>query len=508
MSYTYDDLTKTPQNTPATDDSPLHVLQMADEMLEMVKSRLSRDPDNQSDAPDGKHKPILTVVEKTEKAGYSLTSLTLPERLKSDDMLDDKHKEISVSDHKEVHISDEVIDTKESIIVADDKCKDSSSFSQHAEILVSEFKDLPISNEVDDMREHIVIANDNHKESQVTEKIPISEHKELPVSEKDKNIIATDDKLLLSVSEGKESSRSVKSADEIIEETLSKYIEHSEKVDHLTMTNTLKIQTQDCPSALNSKFIEVSHPVRLQKTNVEDTLVKEDQSPVSKPEKQRSNSQFSFDDPLSSPAVTASFKEIESSELFKRKTLPRDNSKEDDFYSRYLDSFKSSFEESTSESTFPVPTIDNVVKAGTSSDPESDLQRSLKSTQGVIPLTLANSWSEFTTPANIYSLSVSNNHIWFTDKSENIYYSVFGGTQNVLWRKATGSASQISVSPSSHIVWRLHKHTVYAGTKISSRHPEGLKWVEAIREVKWIGVDDNCAWLVLVLTLTFTVMII
>ena len=66
----------------------------------------------------------------------------------------------------------------------------------------------------------------------------------------------------------------------------------------------------------------------------------------------------------------------------------------------------------------------------------------------------------------------------------------------IVWRKATGSANQITVSPSGKIVWRLHRGVVYAGTKISSRHPEGLKWVEAVRDVEYIAVGNDCAWLV------------
>ncbi|XP_067682961.1 tectonin beta-propeller repeat-containing protein 2-like [Haliotis asinina] len=109
-------------------------------------------------------------------------------------------------------------------------------------------------------------------------------------------------------------------------------------------------------------------------------------------------------------------------------------------------------------------------------------------------LKLANSWSEIITPTNVYSLVVSETHIWFTDKSENIYYSSLNGVKGVVWRKASGQAKQIAVSSSGSIVWRLQKTTVYAGTKLSSRRPEGLKWVEAVKDVSYISVDDNCAW--------------
>lgn len=57
------------------------------------------------------------------------------------------------------------------------------------------------------------------------------------------------------------------------------------------------------------------------------------------------------------------------------------------------------------------------------------------------------------------------------------------------------AARQISVSRSGSIVWRLHLGSVYAGTKITTRAPAGLNWVEVLRkEVVYIAVDDTVAW--------------
>ncbi|KAK7104074.1 hypothetical protein V1264_018848 [Littorina saxatilis] len=174
----------------------------------------------------------------------------------------------------------------------------------------------------------------------------------------------------------------------------------------------------------------------------------------------------------------------------------------DDFYSKFSDpyspteslescSFVSQEHRSVSEVEDSETGIGRQVSTGSVSSasersvPEATLYR------------LANSWSEFTTPANIYSLGLSSTHVWFTDKSENLYYSALGGTKGILWRKAVAAPSnQISVSPSGHIVWRLHRGKVFAGTKITQRHPEGLKWVEAVRDVMHMSVDDTCAWYV------------
>ncbi|CAL1547450.1 unnamed protein product [Lymnaea stagnalis] len=177
------------------------------------------------------------------------------------------------------------------------------------------------------------------------------------------------------------------------------------------------------------------------------------------------------------------FNEIESTDPF-RKGYVKQNSA-DDFYSIFLDTSPESPE-------FPVVKSQNPQKNLPSVDPqETNLNSEM---QDIGHRRLANSWSEFTTPANIYSLVVSSGHIWFTDKSENIHYSSIGGAKGIMWHKASGQASQISVSPSGHIVWRLHRGVVFAGTKITSRHPEGMKWVEAVRDVETICVDDSFAW--------------
>ncbi|KAJ8308826.1 hypothetical protein KUTeg_013700 [Tegillarca granosa] len=52
----------------------------------------------------------------------------------------------------------------------------------------------------------------------------------------------------------------------------------------------------------------------------------------------------------------------------------------------------------------------------------------------------------------------------------------------------------MAVSRSGYIVWRLYKDTVYVGTRVTAKRPEGLKWEEAVREVQYITVDDSCAW--------------
>lgn len=104
-----------------------------------------------------------------------------------------------------------------------------------------------------------------------------------------------------------------------------------------------------------------------------------------------------------------------------------------------------------------------------------------------------NTWTEISAQGNIHSISVSNTHVWITDRSSNIFYSNLTGP-GVSWKKASGTASQISVSPDGYIIWAMNRNTVYAGTKITAKRPEGMKWVEAVRDVSYICVDNTCAW--------------
>ncbi|KAH9495061.1 hypothetical protein Btru_018728 [Bulinus truncatus] len=176
-------------------------------------------------------------------------------------------------------------------------------------------------------------------------------------------------------------------------------------------------------------------------------------------------------------------KAIEAADPFKKNYKRSITS--DDFYSHFLDTSPESPESPVSKAPRSPASAPIIL-------PPLDENR--LEMRDISQRSLANTWSEFTTPANIYSLVVSNTHIWFTDKSENIYYSSIGSPKGVMWRKASGKANQISVSPSGHIVWRLHHGVVHAGTKINSRHPEGMKWVEAIRDVEMICVDDKSGW--------------
>ncbi|ESO90159.1 hypothetical protein LOTGIDRAFT_233953 [Lottia gigantea] len=163
----------------------------------------------------------------------------------------------------------------------------------------------------------------------------------------------------------------------------------------------------------------------------------------------------------------------------------------DDIYSIYKNPYSDSSFSSVSSPQTSI--LSPETEAYLSQPSASKLEpRRLESVEGKMDLTV-NIFDEVSTGANTYSLCVSETHIWFTDKSENIYYSSVLGPK-IVWRKAAGTASQVAVSSKGHIVWRLHKNVAFAGTKLTSKRPEGLKWVEAVRDVAYVAVDDFTAW--------------
>ena len=159
----------------------------------------------------------------------------------------------------------------------------------------------------------------------------------------------------------------------------------------------------------------------------------------------------------------------------------------DDFYSQFMPKSPSAMSSLMSNSSL------------------SDVKNDFEDNSGVSELIPAsafpnfikavNTWTEIELHGNLYSLSVSSTHVWVTDRSTNIYYSALSGP-GLLWKKVSGYASQISVSKDGNIVWALNKGTVSAGTKITAKRPEGMKWVEAVRDVAYMCVDETCAWYV------------
>ena len=158
---------------------------------------------------------------------------------------------------------------------------------------------------------------------------------------------------------------------------------------------------------------------------------------------------------------------------------------QDDFYSSYT---PKSLDSMSSESSFNSPLERQF------SDPMSESIHILDTPHNPSMGKSVNMWTEITAQGNMLSLCASSTHVWYTDKSTNIWYSSLTGP-GLPWRKASGYASQISVSRSGTIVWRLYKGVAYAGTKITAKCPEGLKWVQSVQgDVAYICVDDTCAW--------------
>ena len=174
-----------------------------------------------------------------------------------------------------------------------------------------------------------------------------------------------------------------------------------------------------------------------------------------------------------------------------RPSLTSAQSIEEDFYKQY-----GSIESPSSPLTDPVSsrTLDEKEQADIESSVQPTSVHEITEQENMPNRKFINNWTEIFTSGNIISMSLSVNHVWIVDKSGNILYSDLKGT-GIKWQKVKDAfAKQLSVSPNGTIVWRLYKDKVYAGTKITPKRPEGMKWVEALKDVQYIAVDDNSAW--------------
>ncbi|XP_029642298.1 tectonin beta-propeller repeat-containing protein 2-like isoform X2 [Octopus sinensis] len=181
-----------------------------------------------------------------------------------------------------------------------------------------------------------------------------------------------------------------------------------------------------------------------------------------------------------------------------------DSTTEEDFYRMYRSSSSVSFLES------PLQPSNNGVTHLSSSDnksssaftnsknlsklqeQEKDRKNEVLPKQILLPK-LVNSWLVWSVPENIHSLSATHSHIWYTDRSENLFYRQTDSMSGA-WHKVDLYAHQIAVSRSGNIFWRLYQNTVYVAIGVSARKPEGKKQVEAIRDVSYIAVDNDCGW--------------
>jgi len=116
------------------------------------------------------------------------------------------------------------------------------------------------------------------------------------------------------------------------------------------------------------------------------------------------------------------------------------------------------------------------------------------SSSGTQKSMLVNRWVQLPAPANIKSLSVSSRHVWITDASGQLFYSLLRGPGLHWFVVTTAPAQQVSVSPSGCLVWRLDAGSAYAARNVTSRQPWGNKWSEVARDVTSISVDDHVAW--------------
>ncbi|XP_074662450.1 tectonin beta-propeller repeat-containing protein 2-like [Tubulanus polymorphus] len=162
----------------------------------------------------------------------------------------------------------------------------------------------------------------------------------------------------------------------------------------------------------------------------------------------------------------------------------------DDFYAKYQ---KKSVKEQ--------PTIDKI-------DPITEFQQKLRDNGNfnratdeaisVDPLLtlLTDTWSAFPTPGYIQSISLSHKQAWVTDKNDRLYSSSLT-EPGLTWKKEDDGAKLISVSDNGAILWKLLRNgSVYAAVRMLAGGPDSIAWQEVLKDVKYISVDNTCAWFI------------
>ncbi|XP_069698641.1 tectonin beta-propeller repeat-containing protein 2 isoform X2 [Periplaneta americana] len=107
----------------------------------------------------------------------------------------------------------------------------------------------------------------------------------------------------------------------------------------------------------------------------------------------------------------------------------------------------------------------------------------------------ADRWMQYKVPDAIVNISVCKYYVCCVDSKDVVYYSALNGL-SLKWQKLDYKARQIAVSPNGTLVWKLHKSTAYALENPSTKGPFGRRWKQAVRNVQWISLADNMAWLI------------
>lgn len=69
---------------------------------------------------------------------------------------------------------------------------------------------------------------------------------------------------------------------------------------------------------------------------------------------------------------------------------------------------------------------------------------------------MADDWLKFELPGPSGTLCENNNHVFFCDDRENVFYSEVSQSK-LVWKKAKFHASTVSTSTDGTVVWRIHQ---------------------------------------------------
>uniref|UniRef100_UPI00398F2F32 tectonin beta-propeller repeat-containing protein 2 n=1 Tax=Pristiophorus japonicus TaxID=55135 RepID=UPI00398F2F32 len=120
----------------------------------------------------------------------------------------------------------------------------------------------------------------------------------------------------------------------------------------------------------------------------------------------------------------------------------------------------------------------------------SDEMELLKSDQ------FAESWMGYSGPGySIFSLVVSEKHIWCLDYKYGLYCSPFLGT-SLRWQKFEDGVQQVAVSPSGVLLWKIEQKSskAFACGKVTMKGKR--HWYEALPNAAYVALSDDTAWII------------
>ena len=106
---------------------------------------------------------------------------------------------------------------------------------------------------------------------------------------------------------------------------------------------------------------------------------------------------------------------------------------------------------------------------------------------------LADTWTTLHAPDRPVCLCMTRRRAWCVDAHDRLHHAA-ASAGPLRWRLVESPAHRVAVSPSGGVVWRLYASSVYAAVQTSAAAVAGSRWMEVLRSVVDVAVDDDVAW--------------